>query len=303
MRTLLGMLLLFSLAGCTKEPGSTKLTEGKLLIECDEAVYPVMQKLVAEFRDQYPSANIDLRPVEARAAIADFVNDSVRVIIVARAFNKEEQDTIAAAKISPQKYQIAMSAVAVIANSENRKSRFRISELDSIFGAEQTRWGGRKGPLIDVAIGDVNSSTNEAFRNSIMGGKRFGLTATPMNSSTDIITYVLGHRDALGIVGTAWLKGFEDRLTIAEVGGPTWRGDTTRAPGQYYSPAQAYIFQGFYPVNTPVWIYVREVSRDLGLGFISFATSAVGQKVVTKEGLVPVTMPVRLVQLTTERVN
>jgi phosphate transport system substrate-binding protein len=303
MRVLVCLLLMVTLAACTKEPGSTSLTQGKLIIECDEAVYPVMQKLVAEFRDQYPAANIDLRPVEARAAIADFVNDSVHVIIVARAFNVEELDTLAAAMISPQKYQIAMSAVAVIANGENRQSRFRLSELDSIFSGAQTRWGGRKGRLIDVAIGDVNSSTNEAFRTAVMGGRRFALSATPMASSPEVIKYVLDHRDALGIVGTAWLRGFENRLTIADVGGPAWRGDTTRAAGQYYGPAQAYVFQGFYPMNTPVWIYTREVSRDLGLGFISFATSAVGQKVVTKEGLVPVTMPVRLVQLSTERVN
>ncbi len=129
------------------------------------------------------------------------------------------------------------------------------------------------------------------------------IPATPMASSPDIIKYVLDHRDALGIVGTTWVRGFEDRLSIADVGGPAWRADTSRAPGQYYSPAQAYVFQGFYPITTPVWIYTREVSRDLGLGFISYAMGASGQKVITKEGLVPVTMPVRLVQLTTERVN
>jgi phosphate transport system substrate-binding protein len=302
--SILLLCLVVLLGGCTtKEPGSTRLTEGQLVIQCDEAVYPVMQKLVAEFVDQYRDAKIDLRCVEARDGIANFVNDSVKVIIVARAFNREELDTMSSARIDFQKYQIAMSSVAVIANLENPRLQFRLTELDSIFGGEKTRWDGRKGELIEVAVGDVNSSTNEAFRNSVMGGKRFGLTATPMRSSPDIITYVRDHRNAFGIVGMGWLRGFENRLNIVEVGGPAWRPDTTRPGGQYFAPAQAYVFQGFYPVTTPVWIYTREVSRDLGLGFISFAPSASGQKVVTKEGLVPVTMPVRLVQLTSEQVN
>ena len=292
------------LGGCTtKEPGSTRLTEGRLVIECDEAVYPAVQTLVAEFVDQYPDARIDLRSVEAREAIANFVNDSVKVIIVARAFNREELDTMAAAQINFQKYQIAQSSVAVIANLENPRLRFRLTELDSIFGGEKTRWEGARGALIDLAVGDVNSSTNEAFRNAVMGGRRFTLTATPMRATPDVITYVRDTRNAFGIVGMAWLRGFHDRLNIVELGGPGWRPDTTRPAGQYYAPAQAYVFQGYYPVTTPVWIYTREASRDLGLGFISFATSASGQKVVTKEGLVPVTMPVRLVQLTSEQVN
>jgi phosphate transport system substrate-binding protein len=136
-----------------------------------------------------------------------------------------------------------------------------------------------------------------------MGGRRFTLSATPMRTTPDVMTHVRDHRNALGIVGMAWLRGFENRLNIPDVGGPAWRPDTTQPAGQYFAPAQAYVFQGYYPVTTPVWIYTREASRDLGLGFISFATSASGQKVVTKEGLVPVTMPVRLVQLTSEQVN
>jgi phosphate transport system substrate-binding protein len=92
----------------------------------------------------------------------------------------------------------------------------------------------------------------------------------------------------------------ENRVAVMDLGGPSYRPDSTAKPGQYFAPAQAYVFQGFYPVTTPVFIYTREVSRDLGLGFISYSTSAAGQKVVTREGLVPVTMPVRLVQLTAE---
>lgn len=42
-------LALFFLVGCTKEPGSTKLTEGKLRIECDESVFPRSTKWPQSF--------------------------------------------------------------------------------------------------------------------------------------------------------------------------------------------------------------------------------------------------------------
>jgi len=296
-------LALFFLVGCTKEPGSTKLTEGKLRIECDESVFPPFDKMAAEFRDQYPDAHISLRPVEAREAVADFFNDSVKVIITARSFNKEELDMLSAAKIKFEEFHIALSAVAVISHLDAPVSRLRMTEAESIFVGERTRWSSKGKHPIELVVGDVNSSTNEAFRATVMQGRKYSLTATPMKSSDDLIRYVTQTPNTLGIVGMAWLKGFDDKVNVVELGGPMYHPDTTRAAGQYYAPAQAYVFQGFYPINTPVYIYSRAVERDLGLGFISFATSAAGQKVITREGLVPVTMPVRLVQLTSDQVK
>jgi phosphate transport system substrate-binding protein len=304
MRNLILSIVLLIVAGCTKEPGSTKLTEGKLVIECDESVFPVFEKMGAEFTDQYPDAHITLRAVEARAAIADFFNDSVKVIVSGRPFNKEERDMLSAAKIEFQEWHIAQSAVAIVGHLEAPVSRLRMTEADSIFSGKVTRWPARgKGQPIEIVVGDINASTNEAFRATVMHGGKYTVTATPVKSSDELITYVAQTPNTLGIIGTAWLKGFDGRVNIVELGGPEYRPDTSRAAGQYYAPAQAYVFQGFYPIVTPVYIYSRAVERDLGLGFISFAASAAGQKIITREGLVPVTMPVRLVQLTSDQVK
>jgi phosphate transport system substrate-binding protein len=298
------LLTLLVLVGCTKEPGSTKITEGQLLVECDEAVFPVFEKVVAEFREQYKDAQLTLRSVEAREAIADFYNDSVRVIISARPFNKEEREMLNAAKIEVQESHVAQAAIALITQKDNPGERIRMTEADSIYGGERTRWGaGGRGAPIELVVGDVNSSTNEVFRSALMGGRPFTLSASPTTSSSVIVDYVAKTRNTLGIVGVAWLKGYDERVKIMELGGPAYRPDTTHLPGQYYSPAQAYVFQGYYPVTAPVMIYSRAYARDLGLGFISFVVGPTGQKIITREGLVPVTMPVRIVQLTSERVN
>ncbi len=301
----LGLVLLLSLwVGCNREPGSTKLTEGHLVVECDEAVYPVFEKVVAEFRDQYKDAQLTLRPVEAREAIADFYNDSVRVIISARPFNAEERAMLNQAKIEVQETQVAMSAIALIAHRDAPLGRIRMTEADSIFEGKRVRWSERgRGVPVELVVGDINSSTNEVFRAKLMGGRGFALSAEPMRSSSAIVDYVAKTPNTLGIVGVAWLKGFDDRVKILDVGGPLYRPDTTDAPGQYFSPAQAYVFQGYYPLSAPVTIYSRAYARDLGLGFISFVAGVAGQRIITQQGLVPVTMPVRLVQLTSDRMN
>jgi phosphate transport system substrate-binding protein len=292
------------LAGCTNEPGSTVLTKGVLTIECDEAVAPIMRLEVDEFQRQYPESEITLRVVEAREAIANFASDSVRVIVTARALNAEEKSALEAGKVMYDEYHVAQSAVAVIAHRDNPMKKVTVGQLDSIFSGETTYWPDRRPrAVIDLAVGDVNSSANEVFRTTVMEGKRFVRSATPISSSGDVFEYVYERPDAIGIIGLAWLKGVAEGVTVMAVGTRGVSPDSTQPPGLFYSPAAAYVFKGYYAISTPVYMYSREVSRDLGLGFIAFVAGVEGQKLINRNGLVPVTMPVRLIQLSSEQVE
>ncbi len=156
---------------------------------------------------------------------------------------------------------------------------------------------------VDLAVGGANSSTNEVFRTLVLKGKPFAQSATPFSSSGDLYEYVRKTRGSLGIVNLAWLKGVADEVTIVSLGTPGYRPDTTEPAGKYYAPAQAYLYQGYYPVPAPIYIYSRDLVSDLATGFISFVTSPPGQKVFLNGGLVPQTQPVRLIQLTSNQVK
>lgn len=300
---LLAAALCGVLAGCGgKEPGSAQLTKGTLRIEADEAVFPAARAEGEEFQRQYPDSRIDIQPADARAAISDFSMDSVQVIITGRRFNKEERDALTASKILFEEYRVALSAVAVIANREVPLKQLRVSQLDSILTGAVTQWPAKAG-AVDLVIGGRNSSINEVVRDSVMHGAGFTMAATPIDSSAARIAYVRSHRGAIGLVGVNWLRGEDQDLTVMSLGTPGVRVDSTEPPGQYYSPAQAYVYKGWYPIETPVYIYSREIDRNVALGFISFVTSGPGQKVFLNNGLVPATMPVRLVNLTSQQVQ
>lgn len=293
----------FVLAGCGgKEPGSTQLTKGKLRIEADEAVFPSLRQEAEEFQRQYPDSRIEIMQADARAAISDFAMDSIQVIVTGRAFNKEERDALTSAKISVEEYRVALSAVAVIANKDVPLKQLRVSQLDSILTGALTQWPA-KGGAIDLVIGGRNSSINEVVRDTVMHGKDFAASATPIDSSLARLAYVRTHRGALGLIGVNWLMGQGEDFTIMALGNPTAQPDTTQPPGQYYGPAQYYVYQGWYPISSSVYVYSRMVDRNVALGFISFVTSGPGQNVFKNNGLVPVTMPVRFVNLTSQQVK
>ena len=293
-----------AVAGCQREPGSAVLTKGRLVVECDEAVWPAMQKEAEEFRRQYQESEITVRAVEAREATANFVNDSVRVIVCGRKLNEEETGALKSSKTEFQEYLVARSAVAVIMHGENRLDQVRMGQLDSLFSGVTTRWSHLRGrPVVDLVVGGIDCSTNEVFRAQVLKGRTLALSATRMKSSAELILHVQNSRAAIGIVSPAWLKGADAGVNVPAVGSPEWRPDTLGLPGQYYTPAQAYVFLGYYPVVANVYIYSREIDRNISLGFIAFVMSGPGQKIIQESGLVPAQVPVRIVQLTSGQVR
>lgn len=288
--------------GCEeRKPIST--TKGSLRMEVDESVSRVFTEIADRFQRTYTEAQITIVPVEARAAIADFINDSVRVIATAREFNDEELGVLKKyPELEWKGYRVALDAVAVIGHRTNPQKELRISELDSIFSGTLTRWRGR-GRVIDIAIGDINSSVNEVFRTKILKGKPFALTAERFPSSDSLVRFVQRNAGAIGIVGIHWLRGKEDSVTVFALGQPDSRPDSTEPFGRYYLPLQAHVYRNYYPISRPVYVYSRAVGYTVAAGFISYITSIYGQQVFLNEGLVPATMPVRLVETTSKQVQ
>ncbi len=303
MRVALTFLLTLGLLAisCSREPGSLSLTSGGLKVEVDESVFQAFANETSEFQSLYPESKVTLQKAEAREAISDFAADSVGVIVTGRELSKEERDAMTAAKIPIDEYKVALSAVAVVVNPANPMKRVRMTELDSIFSGKTTRW--KDGKIIEAYVGNPNSSVNAAFRSTILGDRDFGRTVEYVDSSAKRVDRVMKTPGGIALVGVSWLQGLQGKVTILEVGGPAYRPDTASAPGQYFAPWQAYMYLGYYPINTPVYIYSRVVDPDVSLGFISFVASGPGQKIIQNNGLVPVTMPVRLVSITSHQVN
>ena len=64
-----------------------------------------------------------------------------------------------------------------------------------------------------------------------------------------------------------------------------------------YRPYQAYIAQKQYPLLRDAIMVSREARSGLASGFIAYVASDKGQRVVLKLGLVPATMPIRIVEV------
>ena len=287
---------------CDRGP-AVSTTWGTATVECDESLFPVMRFQAEDFHNSYPDGMINIRAVEAREAVVDFLNDSIRVIIMGRQFNKEELSYIRTANIDYESFKVALDAVVVITNLQRGNATLRITELDSIYNGARTKWNKTNTSLIDAYVGDVNSSTDEVFRTRILNGKPFGATITRIKSSEKLLGEVKRNPNAIGIMGLGWLHGHEQEVTVCRLGGGSYQPDTAVVRGQFFSPAQAHVLRRYYPMSREVFMYTREPRRDVSYGFIAYVKDKKGQQNFVNHGFVPAALPVRMVTTTSEKVH
>jgi len=69
------------------------------------------------------------------------------------------------------------------------------------------------------------------------------------------------------------------------------------AKGEFYIPHPGYIAEGLYPFTREVYCINRQAYVGLAYGISSFIAGEKGQLIVLHSGMVPASMPVRLVEV------
>ena len=295
---ILVVLLILAFAGCPAERKETT-TKGHVIVAVAESVSPMIQQEKTQFEDLYPEAKVDLLTMTDREAVTRMFNDTIKVVVLSRQLNQEESQVAKKYNISFQELKIAIDGIAIIVNDKNPVSQLRTTQLDSIFSGTANNWKsvGGKTASIELCLPDPNSGPFEVAGMKILNGKKFASPASVAVSSKAMLDFVADHPNAVGIIGLNWLVEKKENVKVLELSDPN-APDSLNIKGQYFGTHQAHVYRGFYPLTTNVYIYSRSDMYSVGAGFSSFIASGPGQKIVLNNGLVPATMPVRLVQLT-----
>lgn len=280
------MIAVVGLCGCQEKRQTT--TRGQIAVLVGESVFPLVQKEVAEFVRLYEQAQIEISPSTSREAIVQFLTGKVATIIVSRDLNEEEKSVVEAYKLSMRSWPFAMDAVVIIVHPENKISRMTYAQVRDVFSGKTISWkqlGAARGE-IEPFVFSRNTGTAEYFLKTVIHDTLFAASARRCSTSAQLVEMVATRRHAIGFVGLAWASEKVKPLEIAVDSAAT-----------FTPPYQGSIYRGDYPLRRIIYIMSTDIGyAGLTTGFITFLTSAQGQKIVTNFGLVPVTMPVKLVR-------
>jgi len=297
---------LMALAACgdTTAPTDTP-TSGEIAISVDESFQPIIETQVNTFEGIYKNANIEPTYKPEGAVVEDLLNDSVRVAVLSRDLTGAERAAIEKNKRVPRVTKIAIDAIALIVNKNNPDTLLTLDELKKVFNGRVKSWKelDKDSPLKDITIvfDNNNSSTARYVRDSLITQNKLPQNTFASNSHQALIDYVAKNENALGVIGVNWISDFDDSTAIGFLNKIKVLG-LSQDPNpltteSYYQPYQAYIAQKAYPLRRYLYIISTEGRAGLGTGFASYVAGDKGQRIILKSGLVPATMPVRIIGL------
>jgi phosphate transport system substrate-binding protein len=299
------LFLAFLFVSCDLTTKKSTTTIGELNVEVDEGIFPVVKKESEEFMRLNNESKITIRVKTTNEVIADLINGNAKTIVVGRDFSAEENSIISNNKLEIKKNKFALDGIGVIVNNANPVKKLNYNELKGIFTGSTTDWKELEGDnknvysgKINVFIARKNASIHDYFQQKVLGGNDYYNRSTICSTSTQMLNEIKGKENAIGFISMAWITVKADTLDTSVKALKIAQMDPTNgAVGSYVGLHQAYIADGSYPLVTEAYIMSTDFSMNVSVGFVSFLLSYDGQRIVLNSGLVPVTQPVRIIQL------
>jgi phosphate transport system substrate-binding protein len=276
-------------------------TYGTITIAVDESLKPLIDAEIDTFEATYRDAHINVVYTSEDEAIRAMLQDSARLAIVTRSLTGEENAYLKNQHIDGKDLTIAKSGIALIVNRSGRDTLLTVYDFKKILTGTNTlseldeRFSSR--PVV-VVFDHPNSGIIRYLRDSVQQFDSLPSYCYAVNGNPEVIDYVSKNPQAIGLIDVSWISDQDDStansfLSSIKVVGISDGRD-------YFQPYQAYIADRSYPLLRDIKILSREARMGLGSGFTAFVASERGQRIVLKSGIVPATMPIRVIQVRTE---
>jgi len=287
-----------------KAPAITETpTRGNIRIMADASFQPLVDAEIYTFTSLYKYAHITPVYLPEKDLITEFLKDSVKVIVSSWEPNEEQKKLLLDAHTVVRSTTVAYDAIALVLNKENKDSLFSYQHVNDLFTGKLTDWkdlnaSSNLGKI--VAVFDNEKSANiRYFKEEFRLENQLPSNFYSVKTNAEVIDYVSQNKNAIGLVSVNWIcdkedstsRSFSDKIKIAAV------SHRVLDPGSYFQPVQGSIYDKSYPFTRKINFISRESFSGLGSGFIMWVAAEQGQRIVLKSGLVPATMPIRLIQI------
>lgn len=302
--------------------------KGSATIFCDDGFKNILDEEIEVFEYTYPESSIIPFYVSEGEALDTLMADATQAIISTHELSKEQIDYMKAKhKRIVRQNCIAVDAVALITNKKNPVQALSMTEISDIFNGKITRWSqlaGNDTTAIKVVFDNAESSTVAYVRDTFLAeGEKLTdkVNAFAQKNNAQVFDVVKTDPDALGVISVSWLgddlsvakkvpmdQRMEDyknetdtvatnltsEVNIIKVSNPTEQNDFSAVA---YKPYQAYIYSGEYPLVRKVYMISTASNSTVLHSFYVFLTGFVGQKIITKTGILPYHMNPRVVEV------
>ncbi len=278
------------LSGCGKKnaDGSSKKEDTIALQNIgSDTMVNLAQAWAEAYHNVEPKVSVEVSGGGSGIGVAALINGTCDIANSSRKLEKEEEEK-ATAKYGgkhPVEHHIGYDALAIYVHPSNPITEISIEQLAEIYkeGGKFNKWSdlGITMPSgqdeIVRASRQNNSGTYHYFREAVVGKKNdFKQGSRDMNGSKEVVDLVATTPSAIGFSGIGYRT---DKVKVIKV------AKKTGEPG--IEPSIKTTLDKTYPIARPMFMYVPPTAKPEAEKYIAWIVSEPGQKIVIKEGYVP----------------
>jgi phosphate transport system substrate-binding protein len=288
------IFLVFLSVNCTKkeEKKEETILKGTASILVDETLVPIIEDQIEVFESYY-DATLTIVAKSELEVVNSLLEQENKIAVLTRDLSVTEKKVFEQKKIIARTTKIAIDAIAFIANQNNKDTLIALQDVVSFMQ-------GQSSSKIKGFVFDNPNSSTVRLLTSISGIKTIRTDQVySFKTNEEVIKFVAQNEGMIGVVGVNWLsqpmpkmQEFVDKVNVLSVKSLTGK--------DYYLPNQNDLAEGKYPLARDLYIVNCQGNSGLGMGFASFVAGDIGQRIILKSGLLPVTMPGRRLNIRKE---
>ena len=245
-----------------------------IVIKGSTTVLPVAQGTLEAFMKKNPQIQMSLSGGGSGDGIKALIDKTTDIATSSREIKKEEITLAQTKGIKPVAHVVAHDAIIPVVHIKNKVSNLSIDQLSQIYQGKITNWKEVGGDNLKIVVisRDSSSGTFESWDHFVMKKAKVTPRAQMLASNGAIVTAVAKNRYAIGYLGIGYVN--------KSVKGVQVNGITASV---------ATALSKEYPFSRELYMYTDGDAKGDVAKYIAFVKSPEGQKIVVKEGFVPLT--------------
>lgn len=265
-------LLLVSLMCVILGFGSVVAAEN-VVIKGSTTVLPIAQAALEAYMKAHPGVNISLSGGGSGDGIKALIDKSTDIANSSREIKSKETDLAKTKGVNPVATTVAIDAIVPIVHPKNNVNGLTIDQLSQIYQGKISNWkevGGDDLKIIVVSR-DSSSGTFESWGHLVLNNAKVTPRAQLQASNGAVVQAVSKNKYAIGYIGLGYLNRSVKALAVNGI-----QASAKTAMSKEY------------PIARPLYMYTNGQPTGVVADFINSVLSPAGQKLVAKEGFVPI---------------
>lgn len=246
---------------------------GNVVIKGSTTVLPIAQVALESYMKAHPGVNISLSGGGSGEGIKALLDKSTDIATSSREIKDKEVSQAKDKGVNPTAHIVAIDAIVPIVHPKNKVKDLTIDQLSQIYQGKIKNWKEVGGDDLQIVVvsRDSSSGTFESWAELVLNKAKVTPKAQLQASSGAIVQAISKNRYAVGYIGIGYLNKTVKGLTV----------------GGIQATAQTALSKE-YPIARPLYMYTNGQPQGETASYIKFILSPAGQKLVAKEGFVPI---------------